>query len=198
MDLPNSGIPGKLRQDLAEELDNIAERLSKDDFYQHTADLNTMLTTIKAASRDAALQMAVVQQNSLKAAAQDLSALPGWQEFTQEEQNSILAQLDSLKKESTGDLAGLKQLINQEFVIHSRLNEMKERIMKDGRERQHRRLEEDKKVLIADGKRKIEVFKFPKSLTSTSELDELIQQLQNLKNQIALYSEIEVTLTIED
>ena len=197
--LPDSGVPGQLRKDLAQELDNLAERLGKDDFYRHTVDLNTMLTTIKAASRDAALKMAGIQQSSIKSASQELIVLPAWQEFTQEEQNDILAQLDSLKKEASADLAGLKDLINQEFVIHSRLREMKEWIIKEGRERQHQRLEEEKKVVIAEGKKKIqEVFKLPRALNSTSELDELIKQLQNLKNQIALYSEIEVTLSIED
>ena len=188
-----------LRKDLAEELDNLSLRLEQEEFYQHSADLNTLLTSLKTASREAALKMADIQQNSIKSAARELAELPDWQEFTQEEQNDILARLDSLKKEASADLAGLKDLINQEFVFHSRLREMKEWMIKEGRERQHQRLEEEKKVVIAEGKKKIqEVFKFPRALNSASELDELIKQLQNLKNQIALYSEIEVTLSIED
>lgn len=197
--LPDSGVPGQLLKELSEELENLAERLGKDDFYRQTADLNSLLTTIKAASRNAAIKMAGIQQNSIKLASLELSALYTWQEFTLEEQSAILARLESLKKEASADLAGLKELINQEFIIHSHSQEMKEWIIKEGRERQHKHLVDEREIATAEGKRKIqEVFKFPRALTSTGELDELIRQLQNLKNQFSNYSEIEITLSIED
>jgi len=197
--LPDSGVPGQLRKDLAEEFDNLSQRLEQEDFYQHAADLNTLLTSLKAASREAALKMADIQQNSIKSATRELTELPAWQEFTQEEQYDMLTRVDSLQKEASADLYGLKELINQEFVIHSRVREMKDSIVKEGRERQRKRLEEQKEIVVIEGKRKIQTdFKFPRALNSPDDLDTLIKRLQDLKTQIALYSEIEVTLNIED
>ena len=199
LDLPDSGVPGQLLKELSEELENLAERLGKDDFYRQSADLNTLLTTIKAACRNATIKMAGIQQNSIKSASLELSALYTWQEFTQEEQSAILGRLESLKKEASADLAGLKELLNQDFIINSHLQEMKEWIIKEGLERQHKRLVDERKIATAEGKKKIqEVFKFPRALTSTGELDQLIRQLQNLKNQFIIYNEIEITLCIED
>ena len=143
--------------------------------------------------------MSNIQQNSIKASFQELYILPGWYEFTQEEQNDILAGLDGLKKEVSLDLAGLKELLNQEFIITSRLREIKEWIVKEGRERQLQRLEDERKAIIAEGKIKIqEVFKFPRALNSTKDLEDLIKKLENLKEQLILYNEIEVTLSVED
>ena len=89
--LPDSGVPGDLRAELAEPLALLGERLSQENFYQHAADLNTMLTSIKARARAAAGQMAVAQGGSLREAREDLQRLPEWPELTQEEQAQTMA-----------------------------------------------------------------------------------------------------------
>lgn len=197
--LPNSGVPGRLREELAEELDHLAQRLGKDDFYKHAADLNTMLTTIKARTRDAAISMAEAQKNTIRAGEEDLRRLPEWVELTQEEQASVLAQLEALIIEASDDLEGLKKLISQEFVIHSRLRELKERIVRQGHQRRVRRIEEEKEKAKQEGKTKItRSVMLPSSVTSADQLNALIRQLQELKNELALYKEIEVIIKIGD
>ena len=49
--LPDSGVPGELRADLAEEVAQLEERLGQENFYQYSADLSTRLTAIKARVR---------------------------------------------------------------------------------------------------------------------------------------------------
>lgn len=198
--LPNTGVPGQLREELAEELDHLSQRLSKDDFYKYAVDLNTMLTTIKARTRDAAISMAEALKETVRSGQEDLRRLPEWGELNKEEQNNALAQLENLIINVSDDLEGLKQLVNQEFNIHSQLKELKERIVRQGYQRRLRRLEEVKEERVKhEGKAKfMRTIKLPSSLTSSDQLDALILQLQELKNELALYKEIEITIKIED
>lgn len=197
--LPQSGVPGKLRDDLAEELSLLEERLVHNDFCKHVADFNTSLTTIKARTRDAAIEMAAAQQTTIKEAQQDLPRLPEWTELTQEERSQTLAQLEELVIEASDDLPGLKKLLSQEYVIASRLSELKKHIEQLGRNRQLQRIEEEKEKAKKAGKTKLSrSLTVPAAVTSASQLEGLIQQLQNLKSEMALFSDIEVTIKIED
>lgn len=197
--MPHIGVPGRLREELAEELDLLVQRLGKDDFYKHAADLNTMLTTIKAHTRDAAVSMVEAQKETIRSGQEDLRRLPEWGELTQEEQANALAQLEALIIEVPDDLQGLEQLISQEFVIHSRLRELKELIVRQGSQRRLQRIEEAKEKAKQEGKTKIiRSVKLPSSVSSADQLDALIRQLQELKNELSLYKDIKVTIKIED
>lgn len=197
--LPGTDVPGRLREEMAEELDHLAQRLGKDDFYQHAADLNTMLTNIKARTRDAAVNMAEAQKDTIRAGEQELRQLPEWGELTREEQTDVLARLEDLIISASANLQGLKQLISQEFVIHSRLRELKEGIVRQGYQRRLRRIEEEKEKAKQEGKTKItRSVRLPSTVTKADQLDDLIRQLQELKNELALYKEIEVSIKIED
>lgn len=197
--LPQTGVPGQLCEDLAEELALLDERIQQDDFCKHATDFNTSLTAIKSRTRDAAVQMAEAQKTTIKEAKQDLPRIPEWTELTQEEQSQSLAQLEELLIDASQDLAGLRKLLSQEYVIASRLSEMKRQIEQLGRDRQLQRLEEEKAKAKKTGQTKLtRSLSIPAAMTSTGQLESLIQQLQSLRNELALYSDIEVTIKIED
>ena len=179
--LPSTGIPGRLSSESADDLDLLAGRLGKEDFFKHTADLNTTLTGLKSRVSKAVNEMAAAQKQRLQEAEQDLKRIPEWVELTQEEQNNALDQLTSLSLSASSDLAGLEKLITHEFDIQSRLSELKQRIIREGRERQRLRVEEQKKKHIQEGKTKAaRSIKVPVSLSSTAQLEDLIRQLQTL------------------
>lgn len=196
--MPLSGIPGKLRADLADEFSLLAERLDQADFFKHTADLNSTFTDIQAKSRGAAIEMAETQKNTIKEAEQDLQRLPAWTELTQEEQSETLGELDELRLETSDDLAGLKKLLSQEFVIATAVSALKKRIEELAHRRLLQRLEEEKAKLKKDGRTKLaRSVPIPAAITTGAQIDALIRQLQELKNELALYTDIEITLQIE-
>jgi hypothetical protein len=196
--LPRTDVPGRLYEAKVEELGLVAERLDRDDFYKHTADLNTMLTDIKAQTRDAAIGMAESQKSTIRAGKEDICRLSEWGELTQEEQANVYAQLDALSIEVSADLQGLKLLISQEFVINSRLRDLKELIVRQGKQRQLERIEEEKERAKQDGKTKVErSIRLPSTVISADQLDELIRLFQELKKELAFFKEIEVTIKIE-
>ncbi|MFO1432648.1 MAG: BREX system P-loop protein BrxC [Candidatus Competibacteraceae bacterium] len=194
--LPACGIPGKLRHDLTDDLERVAERLSREDFYQHAADLNTMLTTVQARVAAAVSAMADDQDRRLKAAVEDLKRYPEWSELTQEARNNVLAQVETLTLATDTDLAGLERLITHEFDIQSRLGDLKQRILQEGRERRRQRAEEMRQKHIQEGKRS-QAIKVPVTVYSMAELDDLIGQLQALKADLAYVEAFELHLLQE-
>jgi hypothetical protein len=125
--LPSSGVPGELKGDLTDDLLQLGERLKLTSFHKHAADLNSLLTVIKTRTSQAARQMVDSLKSSLKKAQLELQRLPEWAELTQEEQSKWLSQLDDLVTETTDDLSGFKQLLNQEHEIFTRVRDLKKR-----------------------------------------------------------------------
>lgn len=197
--LPNSGVPGTLKKDLEEELTLLGDRLSKEDFYKHAADFSTTLTSLQTKTKNAALSLMEALKQSIKGAEQDLLRIPEWSEFTQEEHNNVLAGLDDLIQEVEPDLGGLYQLINQEYDIHTQIADQKEKIAKEGKERKKKRLEKERKEKEDQGKTKLsKTIPVPSILSKPSQLDELIKSFQELKEELRLYKEIEVSIKIQD
>ena len=197
--LPDSVIPAQLKSVLTEELILFGERPAQADFYQHAADFSTFLTSLRTRVRDAAGQMEEAQTQHLQEAAQDPTRLPEWGELTQEEHNTVMAILEDLVLTVSHDLQELKALINQQFVRHSRVSELKDRIARQGEDRRRQRLEAEKAKANQEGKTKLtRAINVPPAITEASQLDTLIQELQALRQELALYSDMEVRMTIRD
>jgi HPt (histidine-containing phosphotransfer) domain-containing protein len=197
-DLPPSGSPGQLRDDLSETIAQLEERLSKEDFYKHVADFNSRLTDMEARVRDTVASMLAAQKGIIAEAGKDLQRLDEWSELTQEEQTDMLTSLEALQIVASDDLAGLTRLMDQQFVVGSQSEELKRRIFRKGQERIKERAEEAKNKALREGKKVMsQTLRMPKTLTSLDQLDELIQQLQELKK-LARYNQIEVTIQTEN
>ena len=199
MALPESGIPGQLKAAVAEELTQLHARLAQTDFYTHAADFNTLLTSLHSRVHTSVGQMGEAQRQRLQEAAQELTQVPEWSELTQEEHTSVLADLETLTLSPTPDLQGLQALLNQELVIHERVHGLKSRMVHQGQERRRQRLEDEKARAEHEGRTKLSRdVALPPSITDASQLDVLIQTLQVLRYELALYSEIEVRIHIQD
>jgi hypothetical protein len=197
--LPSSGVPGDLQRELDEELSRLGQRLQQDDFYHHSADFNSLLTDLKSRVRDAVAKLREQQKQRLKEGAEDLQRLPEWEELTQEERGSLTGNLEGLLLDVSPDLNGLKQLLARDYDINTRLSQLKESIRRQGQERQLKRIEEERAKIVEKGPVKVrKSVAVPASLTTAAQLDDLIRQLQELKQQMTLGAEIELNFTIQD
>jgi hypothetical protein len=195
--LPDTGVPGELRRELAEDLGTLSERLGKEDFYQHTADFNSQLTHLKGRVRAAVITLSEQQKLRLKEGAEDLQRVPEWTGLTQEECGNAVNRLDGLALAAAQDLAGLKKLLARDYDISSTLEDLKRSIQRKGQERLRQRAEEERAKTREKGPAKLtKSITVPKKMTSAAEIDALIQQLNEIKAQISLYAEIEVTLSM--
>jgi hypothetical protein len=192
--LPDSGTPGLLKSELADELDPLNERLASSDFFKHSTEFASALTHQKSRVRDAALKMGQEQQDRIKEAEQDLNRIAEWKELTSQEQNSLLADLETLRKPASEDLAGLRLLVNQEYTIQSQLQDLKTRVQKIGQQRLQEKLKEEQEEAKKAGQKKITRQLSPsKQITTLSDLDQLIRELQQMRGELQYAHEFELT-----
>jgi vacuolar-type H+-ATPase subunit I/STV1 len=150
-------------------------------------------------TRDAVIAMEKAQQTRAQEVEQDLQRLPEWPELTAEEQGSVFADLENLALSVSHDLDGLKRLINQKFEIQSLVSDLKQRIASIGEQRQRQRLEEEKAKAEQAGRTKLSrALTVPTRITGVQQLETLIRDLQALQNELALYSEIEISIELKD
>lgn len=189
--LPDLGVPGKLREDLSEDLQQLDERLETKDFWKEQSSFNTLLTHIRARTRDAAIEMSKAQQERVRMAETDLNSLPEWSELTQEEQSSVLAQIEALHIDAPQDLAGLRKLINQEFVVHATLQDVRARIVSIGGERV-RQKEEERLEKAKQGNVFVKSVSVASSITSIQDLNALLEMLEQVRAEALKHEKLDI------
>lgn len=197
--LPDSGLPGELKDNVTEQLSLISNRLNQDNFYAFGSELRSALTSIRALLSNTVTEMMNDQTGRIKATHQDIVEMDLWPELNAAEQSQIFARLESLPIEVSLDLAGLKKLLGQEFTIQNEISDIRRKINELGEERKLSRKEEDKTQVIRDGgNKKNQFLLIPKELTTSNQVDALIQQLQTLKLELETYDNIAVVVELKE
>ena len=195
--LPDTGIPGELRKELIEEIAALSDRLKKDDFYKHAIDFNSLLTHIKSRVRESVVALTEQQKLRIKEGVEDFQRLPEWSELTQEERSNAVSRLEGLATTVSPDLVGLKKLLACDYDISTTIDDIKRSINKQRQERMRKGFDEEAAKYKAEGKSKlVRSISVPARLVSAGDLNALIDQLNDLKSQVALYQEIELSLVI--
>ena len=196
--LPDTGVPGELRQELREDLSNLSERLKREDFFKHAVDFNSLLTHLKSQIRDAVVLLSDQQKLRLKEGVEDLQRLPEWPELTQEERGNAVARLETLALSASHDLSGLKKLLARDYDISGTIDELKRSINRQRQERLRQEIDEAAEKFKGQGAGKLyRSIAMPAKLTTFDELEALILKFNELKAQLALYDEIEVSFVID-
>lgn len=194
--LPDTGVPGELRNELSEDLSALTERLKTEDFFKHSADFSSLLTHVKSRVREAVVSLSDQQKQRIKEGAEELQRVPEWGELTQEERGSTIGQLDGLELTATHDLAGLRKLLARDYDISSTIDELRRSIQRQGQERIRQRIEDERAETGKKGPAKFEQsVSVPTKMTTAADLDALILKLNEIKAQLALYDEIEVSFS---
>ena len=197
--MPDSATPGVLKSELEDEMGPLKEHLNSSDFFHYSKDYASALTHLKSRVRDAVIQMADEQKNRIKDCEKELSRIAEWKELTGQEQNSLLADLETLVSEATKDLSGLRVLVNQEYTIQSSLQDLKNRVQKIGQQRLQEKLKEEQEEAKKAGQKKItRQLKPRKQIISLNDLDELIQELQQIRGELQYAHEFELTFDFKE
>ena len=176
-ELPRTGVPNDLREEVREDLDAVADMLAQDDFFKRKADLSTRRTTIEARVADAVAAMRKAQSESILAAEGELSRLSDWTELTAEEQAKTLAEIQALSIDVAPDMVGLKRLLSRQFDIDTTIAKTRAKVIEEGRARRQKRF-----VSTMEKERRI-VF-LPARIGTLTELDELIRTLSALRPEL--------------
>jgi len=182
--LPKTGAPGELVKIVNEDMETIKDRLSQQNFFEHTADISTKRTKIESYVADTVRTMASAQSGHITEAAADLARISEWGEFTIEEQQMVLAELQDLSVDVTEDIAGLKDLLSSQFDINTTIQDLKRRIIEDGKER---RKPPEAKPGHETEPRQRRPLMMPAKIATTEELDALIKRLNELRDEARYY-----------
>ncbi|WP_439146106.1 BREX system P-loop protein BrxC [Vibrio sp.] len=198
--LPESGIPGDLKTELVDVLAQLKQRLNQDDFYQHQADLTTTLSEIDSRVIDAAKKMNLDVADSLKNAQEELPRSPGWEELDADERNTLLGRLEKFSGEVSASLEGMKALLNRDYGITTTLRDLQRSVKETADQRRLQREKEKVEKQVKEkeaGVYKAKVLRrnqsMPKKLSSTNQIDKLIIDLQQLKQETQDYDELDIT-----
>ncbi|MCO4198691.1 BREX system P-loop protein BrxC [Aeromonas hydrophila] len=199
--LPNVALLVTLKEELAEALSLIEERLQQADFYRFAADFSTSLTTIRARIRDTVIAMQDLLKTRIKEAEVDLKRVPEWIKLTQQEQTALLGSLERLIVDVPPDLAGLTTMLNKDYELQSQVQSLKHRIERLGQQRIKEEFEAETPQPEAASEPKPIVqrqFKAKTKITSLNDLDELITQLQQLRGELRYAHEFALKLELQD
>lgn len=196
--LPETGVPGQLKFDVTDELNGYVDNLNKANFFQYSANFNSILTTLKKAISQAVDSLVHEQTKRIEAAQTELALQPGWSELTIDEKAVQQKKLENFAFTVNKDIDGLKQLLTQDFNIQNQINSIKLAIDTIAQQKRADRIVEEKIKYKNEGKTKIErKVTIPKIMTQTVQVEELIQTLRRLKGDLELNPEIEIHLDIE-
>ncbi len=196
--LPNSGTPGLLKSELVDELGQLEERLGSQDFFKYGSDYSSALTQLKARVRDAVQKMTKEQHDRIKEGEQDLNRIDEWKELTAQEKNNLLADLESLSREASEDLSGLRMLVNQEYTIQGKLQELKGRVQDIGQKRLQARLKQEQEKAKKVGEKITRSLKPPRRINCLKDLDILINELQSLRGELKFAHEFELSFDFKE
>ncbi|TGM19318.1 BREX system P-loop protein BrxC, partial [Leptospira selangorensis] len=197
--LPNIATPAELKERISEDLAPILDKLQSQNFYQYGADFSTALTQVQARVREVVLKMAIEQKSTIKSGEEELYRIPEWKELTGKEKDNLLSDLERLAIEVSPDLVGLRALINQDYIIQSKLQELKTSIQKTGQSRLQEKLKVEFEEAKRIGQKKIQRQIFsPQTITTISEMDDLIQNLVGVRSELEHAGEFELVLKIRE
>lgn len=201
--LPNVTLLATLKEELAEALSLIEERLQQADFYRFAADFSTSLTTIRARIRDTVIAMQNLLKSRIKEAEVDLKRVPEWIKLTQQEQTELLGSLERLVVEVAPDLAGLTTMLNKDYELQSQVQSLKHRIERLGQQRIKEELESAQAEAVPGEVAEIKQpvlrrLKARTTITTLEDLDALIAELQQLRGEMKYAHAFAVNLELQD
>jgi hypothetical protein len=196
--LPKEGSAGELRELLQDDLAWLEERLGQKTFYEYTADFNTRLTTMQASIRAATQKMAEQQQAAVRSAQETLQQTPGWKEMNSDSRSRMLGQLEEIVQPAGDGIDGIYTMLNQTYTLRERGAKLRQRVEEETRERLKKKLEiELEEKGDRDGKKIIRrTLPVPQKPTR-QQIDKLLRELQQLRTELELYDDIDITIELE-
>jgi len=198
--LPNVSLLAALKEELAEALNLIEERLLQADFYRFAADFSSSLTTIRARVRDTVIAMQDLLKTRVKEAEVDLKRVPEWIKLTQQEQTELLGGLERLIVEVTPDLLGLNSITNKLSELQDEVQMLKRSIERLGTKRIKEELEAEIPVPAANETKPAVArsIKARTKITTMDDLDALITQLQQMRGELKYAHAFTVNIELQD
>lgn len=177
--LPKAGIPSKLIAETAETRDLLTETLEREDFFRYVAELQNHIHAIEKTAKEKAIAFSEEQGERLQAAKVRIQSSPSWQQVGSEGQARFAKEMDALAVARAEDLRGLKQLINDQYTLDLRVQQIEHEI--EAIVEQQRKA---RNVLEKD------LTHLPQVISTLEQLEAIITELESLKQDLKDFEEI--------
>ncbi len=196
--LPDSGLPGQLRAELSDAIGSIEARLGSPDFYEYGTELSASLTNFRAKVSETVDAMQAAQSALIKDAERELNLIPEWKELNQQEQNDILAGLEQLFAEVPKDLDGLRSLVNQDYALGGKVQDVRQKIQRIGAQRAQERMKAEQQMNAGPAKTISRRVQSKACITKMDELQQLVADLQVVCHELQYAHAFEVIVDLSD
>ena len=157
------------------------------------------MTSLTAAVAENVKALADEQKQSIRTAKSSLKNLPVWKELNAEEQAETLGKLDDRLIKAEPNLAGLKDLVNNEFSLSTQAGQTAASVTDLGQRRIAERLEAERKKNEKAGKQKLEEsITLPTSIQSYDDFKSVKESLQVAEEKSKAYSSFEYKVELKD
>ena len=189
--LPDVGPLGDLRRTSETVCEAVAAILAREDFYAHSADLQTRRSELDRLVETAATALANEYEAFLETEKQRLESRPEWQAIGGEDQDRLAGRLDALRIEIESTLDGIRACLGARYTFQQAAAAVERELQELARER-----ERPAEPAGGDGNAPaedaliVDDLVFPLELRSPSDLDALVGRLEELRASFARYRRI--------
>jgi hypothetical protein len=194
-DLPDVEYITSLKRETKGVREQIDQILQREKFFEHTADLQSHLTTIENRIEETVENVRVAYQEHVEEETERLQNLPEWVQMDTDDQNQLSKQLDDLDFNIPPGLSGLQHYTNARLEIDQKIRRIEKEI-KDRAESAPAVPGGDGEVKEGGGRQVVSFAQLssfeqlPSEFSSVEDIDRVIGALQQLKEELEEYESI--------
>jgi hypothetical protein len=190
--LPDSGVPGKLKTQAADRLVQVADALAKESFFKEMPALQAARSDLEEFVAAAVTDFTVEQDQLRQAELAKWQATTDWAELNGDDSAWITAEVGKLAKTAAPTLAGFRQLLAHDYDLTKRLQALAREVVQRAAAERARRAEQ---AAGEEGEpfQDQQVYILP-AVTKLEQIESLINQLKGYRDQMAAGKRIRVLL----
>jgi hypothetical protein len=174
--LPNDGLTGELKTQLAPSFEEVKHILQEDDFFEKAADLKDKTSDLESIISDVNEKFRAQENQNIQHEVNRIKNAYHWIQLDAEQKQEFSNRLDSITISDKSGLDGIKQIINEVFGINSQLKNI-EREIEDAA----------KPKDPVPGTKKLKKYSLshlPKRIEKKEDIEKIITEFTNIKTQM--------------
>lgn len=195
--LPDAGIPAKLRESSKETLDAVADILSRDAFFEEAPTLAAGADDLDKRVAETTKEIAEQQKELVEKELKRWQESTDWIDLNEDDRTWFIAEADTLIIEADTTLDGLKKLLNNEYSLNHHLRDLATNVAAKAemqREEQKKSKKEEEKD--ENGRKTVTVKEttviIPKVFQFADQIETLVAELNKLRSQIDKQTRIRI------
>jgi hypothetical protein len=195
-DLPDSGIPVRLKASAVETLASVTDILCRESFFEEGASLGAASNELDKLVAEATADLVRQQSDVINEELARWQTSADWADLTDEDRTWFSAEATNLSVAADGTLDGLKKILRHDYSINNRLRDLFDNVGKKAAENRTATAKDfESNGDVTETKSEISKAEVlvPKIFKSAKEIDMLITELNKLRLRVSGTKQIRIT-----